>query len=123
MYKFTKQILVAAFVMLALDFLYLSINKANFENQVIGIQKVVMQLRYTPMILCYAFLISGLAYFILRPHRPVTDAFLLGVFVYGVFDLTNSAIFKKWSPYLAMMDTLWGGILMAATTQAVYTLV
>jgi len=123
MYKFTKQILVAAFVMLALDFLYLSINKANFENQVIGIQKVVIQLRYTPMILCYIFLISGLAYFILRPHRPVTDAFLLGVFVYGVFDLTNSAIFKKWSPYLAMMDTLWGGILMAATTQAVYTLV
>jgi uncharacterized membrane protein len=123
MYKFTKQILVAAFVMLALDFLYLSINKANFENQVIGIQKVVMQVRYAPAILCYAFLISGLAYFILRQHRPVTDAFLLGVFVYGVFDLTNSAIFKKWSPYLAMMDTLWGGVLMAATTQVVYTLV
>jgi uncharacterized membrane protein len=123
MYKFTKQILVAAFVMLALDFLYLSINKANLENQVISIQKVVMQVSYPPMVLCYVFLISGLAYFILRQHRPVTDAFLLGALIYGVFDSTNSAIFKKWSPYLAMMDTLWGGILMAATTQVVYTLV
>jgi hypothetical protein len=109
--------------MLALDFLYLSINKTNFENQVISIQKVVMQVRYTPMILCYIFLIAGLGYFIFRPHRPVQDAFFLGVLIYGVFDLTNSAIFKKWSPYLAMMDILWGGILMATTTQIVYTLV
>jgi uncharacterized membrane protein len=123
MYKFTKQILLAAVVMLALDFLYLSINKANFENQVISIQKVVMQVRYTPMVLCYLFLIAGLAYFILRNHRPPTDAFFLGLLIYGVFDLTNSAIFKKWSPYLAMMDILWGGILMAATTQVVYTFV
>lgn len=123
MYKLTKQIIAAAFVMLALDFVYLSINKANFENQVINIQRVIMQINMVPVVLCYVLLIFGLSYFILRQHRSPFEAFLFGIVIYGVFDTTNSAIFKKWSPQLAVMDTLWGGILMAVTTQIVYMMV
>lgn len=123
MYKLTKQIIAAAFVMLALDFVYLSINKANFENQVINIQRVIMQINMVPVVLCYVLLIFGLSYFILRQHRSPFEAFLFGIVIYGVFDTTNSAIFKKWSPQLALMDTLWGGILMAVTTQIVYMMV
>jgi len=106
--------------MLALDFVYLSINKEKFENQVINIQRVIMQIRTPPVVLCYALLIIGLGYFIIRPHRSPLEAFLLGIVIYGVFDTTNSAMFKKWSYSLALMDTLWGGILMATTTQLVY---
>lgn len=123
MNKFTKQIIASAVIMLVLDFIYLSINRVNFENQVISIQRVIMQVRPVPVVFCYALLIFGLAYFILRQHRSPLEAFILGVVIYGVFDTTNSAIFKKWSYHLAIMDTLWGGILMAATTQAVYTIV
>jgi len=123
MNKFTKQVIASAVIMLVLDFLYLSINKANFENQVISVQRVIMQVRPIPVVFCYALLIFGLAYFILRQHRSPLEAFMLGVVIYGVFDTTNSAIFKKWSYPLAIMDTLWGGILMAATTQAVYTII
>jgi len=81
-----------------------------------------MKVKWLPAIVCYFFLIFGLNYFILRTHRPVLDAFILGLVIYGVYDMTNLALFKKWNWRLACMDTLWGGVLMALTTAIVYSL-
>ena len=83
---------------------------------VVQIQRVVMQVKLWPALLCYAFLIFGLNYFILRSHRPVGDAFLLGLVIYAVFETTNLALFQKWSWLTVVLDTLWGGILFALTT-------
>ena len=66
--------------------------------------------------LCYIFLIIGINYFIIKPRKSVTDAFLLGIVIYGVYETTNYALFKKWSLLTVFMDTLWGGVLFAATT-------
>ena len=71
---------------------------------------------------CYIFLIFGLNYFILDQNRSVFDAFLFGLVIYGVFDSTNMAIFKKYNWNVAIMDTIWGGTLMALTTSAVYAM-
>jgi len=117
-----KQYLVSAVIFLALDFVYLSFNKSAYETMVVHIQRVVMQVKMWPALLCYVFLIFGLNYFILRTHRPILDAFLFGVVVYGVYDTTNLAIFKKWDWKLALMDGLWGGVLFALTTAIVYAL-
>ena len=35
--------------------------------------------------------------FILKDKKSVFDAFLLGIVIYGVYDTTTHAIFKKWS--------------------------
>ena len=35
---------------------------------------------------------QALNYFILRTHRPILEAFLLGFIIYGVFDATNLAL-------------------------------
>ena len=32
----------------------------------------------------------------------------LGLVVYGVYDLTNLATLRGWSPALAIVDILWG---------------
>jgi uncharacterized membrane protein len=61
------------------------------------------------------FLVGGLNYFILHAHNKVMDAFILGLVIYGVFENTNLALFKKW-PTMVILDTLWGGILFASTT-------
>ena len=61
-----------------------------------------------------------LYYFIIREKKSVKDAFLLGVVIYSVFDLNTLAIFQKWSPVLALIDSLWGGVLFALTTAIVY---
>lgn len=115
-----KKIVLPAVILLALDFIYISANRTAFENQVIEIQRVALKLRIWPAILCYIFLIFGLYYFILRTNRSVFEAFLFGLVIYGVYETTNYAMLKKWKLNIAIMDTLWGGTLMALTTAIIY---
>jgi uncharacterized membrane protein len=96
--KILHRVLFSSALLLALDFIYLSANKGAWETQIVQIQRVVLQLKIVPAILCYLLLIVALNYFILRTHRPVWEAFMLGVIIYGVFDTTNYALFKKWNP-------------------------
>ena len=116
MQKIYKNIIISSIVLLLLDGMFITLNMRAFENQVITIQRVIMQMNYVGAFLCYFFLIFGLNYFIISKNRPILEAFLFGLVIYGVYDTTNLATFKKWDPYLATMDTLWGGTLMASTT-------
>jgi uncharacterized membrane protein len=109
--------------MLALDFIYITTNLQKFQDQIITVQRVVMQFKPLGAVICYILLIFGLYYFILRNKRPVYEAFFFGLVIYGVYDSTNYATLKKWSPSLAIMDALWGGVLMASTTYLTYLFV
>ena len=115
-----NRLLFSSAILLALDFIYLNMTKSTFETQVVKIQRVVMKVKIIPAALCYLLLVIGLNYFILRTHRSVLEAFLLGFIIYGVFDTTNLAIFKKYDWQVALMDALWGGVLFALTTSIVY---
>ena len=55
-------------------------------------------------------------------NDTLMKGFIFGVVVYGVFDFTNLAIFSNYPFSTAIIDTLWGGILMALTTNFVYYL-
>ena len=115
-----KKLITIGLILLTLDGIYLMVNKTLFENQVITIQRTTLQIKPVSALACYAFLIGGLYYFIIKNRRSVIDAFLLGILIYGVFETTTYALFKNWSPYLVVMDTLWGGILLALTTHITY---
>ena len=54
-------------------------------------------------------------YFLVKENKPITDAFLLGVLVYGVYDLTNMATIKEWTWNTVLLDSVWGGILFTST--------
>jgi uncharacterized membrane protein len=47
---------------------------------------------------------------------------LLGLLIYGVYDTTSLAIYKKYKWNIALQDTLWGGALLGLTTCVVYAL-
>ena len=79
-----------------------------------------MTVKILPVALCYILLIFGLNFFILTPRRSVSAAFALGIMVYGVYELTSYAIVKDWTIGTVFIDTLWGGILLAATTWITY---
>jgi uncharacterized membrane protein len=64
-------------------------------------------------------MISGFYYFIIRPRLSVFDAFLLGIFVYGVYGFTTLSIIKKWNLQTVIIDTLWGGLLYATLTYVI----
>ena len=114
-------LLFSAVILLSLDFIYLNLTKSVFQTQVFKIQHGVMNVKLIPAVLCYFFLVIGLNYFILQSHRTILEAFLLGFIIYGVFDSTNLAIFKNYEWNVAIMDTIWGGILFALTTWIIYT--
>lgn len=113
-------VLIIAGCLVLLDSVYLRIMKNAFVKQISRIQGSSVQFNIFAAIGCYLSLIFGLYYFIIREKKSVKDAFLLGVVIYSVFDLTTLAMFQKWSPVLALIDSLWGGVLFALTTAIVY---
>lgn len=49
--------------------------------------------------------------------------FLFGIIVYGVFDFTNLTILDKYPLNVAVIDTLWGGVLCALVSLLSYIFV
>ena len=111
--------LLSAIVMISLDFVYLTLMKGYFSNQVKAVQGTPLKINYLGAAICYIFLITGLNYFIIKPRKSVSDAFLLGLVIYGVYETTNYALFSNWSIITVIMDTLWGGLLFASTAYIV----
>ena len=111
--------LLSAIVMISLDFVYLSVMKGYFMNQVKNVQGSALKLNYFGAAICYIFLVAGLNYFIIKPRKSVSDAFLLGLVIYGVYETTNYALFSNWSIVSVIIDTLWGGLLFASTAYIV----
>ena len=113
---FNFNFLLSSIILLCLDFLYLYFMKNYFNKQVKVIQNSPLKVNLLGMILSYLFILIGLNYFIIIPNKSISDAFLLGLVIYGVFDTTNYALFKSWSIITLVIDTLWGASLFAITT-------
>ena len=116
---FNYNLLISAIIFISIDFFYLNFMKKYFNKQIQDIQGTPIKMNFFATLLCYLFLITGLNYFIIKPKRSVSDAFLFGIIIYGVFETTNWALFKQWSPITVIIDTLWGGVLFALTAKIV----
>ena len=112
-------LLVSAVIFIILDFVYLNVIKGYFDNQIKSVQGSPIKINYLGAAMCYILLIVGINYFIIKPRKSVSDAFLLGIIIYGVYETTNYALLKNWSILTVLIDTLWGGLLFAATTYIV----
>ena len=115
-----EELIISGIILLVLDGIFLYANARMFQLQVAEVQRVSLQMKPLGSLICYALLIFGLYYFIIRQHKPVKDAVLLGLLVYGVFETTNYALLKNWHMKTMMVDTLWGGILLGLTTFLTY---
>ena len=108
--------LISAIIFISIDFVYLNVMKSYFNNQIQSIQGSQLKMNYLGAAFCYIFLIAGINYFIIKPHKSPSEAFLLGIIIYGVYETTNYALLKNWSILTVIIDTLWGGLLFAFTT-------
>lgn len=114
------QYLISAIIFVILDGTYLNLVKGYFNKQVKSIQGSDIQINIVATGLVYVVLIYGLNYFIIRRNKSVQEAAALGFFTYAVYELTNYALFKNWSIFTVIIDTLWGTVLFGLTTAIVY---
>lgn len=124
-------ILLTIMVILDIAFNYLLIlygpNILSFPNLIYKIQQSKLKINYIGAFLSYIFLTFALYWFIIKNNtisydKKLLHAFILGLTIYGVFEATNFALFKNWSPYIFLSDTLWGATLMLLTTYFFYKL-
>ena len=115
-----KELLIPAVFLLLLDAIFIYINQKIYTDQVISVQRTALIIKPFGAILCYTLLLSGLYYFIIRNRKSPWEAFLFGLFTYGIYETTTYTILKNWNIKTVILDTLWGGILMALVTWLTY---
>ena len=115
-YNMIKNIILLAIIFVLVDAGFLYLMRNNFKTMVNKIQGSPLKMKILPSIACYIILVSSLYYFIINKKGTYIDAFLLGFFIYGVYETTNMAIFKDWSISVGLIDLTWGGFLFLITT-------
>lgn len=111
-----KGFIFSSIILLLLDSVYLTLVGKAYSQQIFNIQKLPMKVRFSGALFSYLFLIIGLNYFIILRNKSALDAGILGTVIYGVYDATSYALLKDWDETHAVIDTLWGGVLLATTT-------
>tara|TARA_B100001121_G_scaffold291968_1_gene293177 strand:+ start:4056 stop:4448 length:393 start_codon:yes stop_codon:yes gene_type:complete len=113
-----KKFVLISIIVLVIDLFWLSLFLGKyFGKMVLKIQGETMNVNKNIASLSYLFIILSIYYFIVMKDngKMHLDAFLLGLFIYGIFEFTSGAIFKKWNILPLFVDTLWGGILYLIT--------
>lgn len=116
--------IAAAATLLLLDFAWLHLYMASkYKELILRVQQSKMEVNMYSAVGAYVCMIIGLVLFVTKPlqtqhKRTVLAAFLqgfpYGAVLYGVYNLTNLSIFSKWNISLALLDTVWGGLVYSA---------
>lgn len=110
------KILPIFMLMILFDYLYLSLIGSKFVEMISIIQKEDIVVKYFSMAICYLLMSTCLAYFIEKKNFTPEDSMIMGILVYGIYELTNYTVFKKWPLDIVFIDTLWGGVLFYTCT-------
>jgi uncharacterized membrane protein len=127
-YLYVKAGVVAGIVFMALDALWLGVIAKSFYKEQLG-SLLTTQPDWLMALCVYIFMIAGFLWFVF-PQVQMTRSVLqamqygarFGVIVFGVYECTNAAIIAGWPVYVVVIDTIWGGILYAVVSAAVFYL-
>jgi uncharacterized membrane protein len=125
-----KVLVAMSAVMLAMDYIWLkSVMKGLYVSQVGHMLRMSggdIMVAPLPTVLVYALMVGGLYYFAVRPSESLQESMfsgaVAGLFSYGIFALTNHAIFKDWAWRITLPDIAWGIVLMTIVAGVGYRL-
>jgi uncharacterized membrane protein len=115
-------LILFSILLVVIDKIYLSWIYVPISDMIKHIQGSPMTVNKKAVVIVYISLIGAWYMFIYKDMKKytasmnITRATLLGYFIYSTFDFTNLAILKDYSLNIALIDSLWGGILFATTT-------
>jgi uncharacterized membrane protein len=82
---------------------------------------------YFAAVMVYVLLAFGLVFFVTSP--AIADANIVfailgglafGFVAYGVYTLTNLALFERWSATIVLVDLTWGSFVLSASSLLTY---
>jgi uncharacterized membrane protein len=111
------EILYMLLALLALDAVWLTSNMTMHRALFAKLQGSPLTIRWIPAVLVYVVIVGAVWFFAVRETKTVQDAAvrggLLGLSMYGVYDLTNYATLSKYPLTFAVSDMAWGTFLCA----------
>lgn len=115
------------FLLLILDLIWFSFSLDSYKKQVLDVQKGEMIINKTAAFIAYILITLGLLFVInIKEYNEKKDLIincgLFGLFTYGIYNFTSMAIYKDYPIKVAIMDTVWGGLL-SAIVGFVYTII
>jgi uncharacterized membrane protein len=94
--------------------------KPRWDKTIKDIQGTSLNVNMVYAFITYILIPLGLLIFVYPKiddnkwlEQSILFGFLWGVITYGIFDFTNLGLLSKYPLDLAIIDTLWGGILCA----------
>jgi|TARA_B110000967_G_C18856429_1_gene547487 uncharacterized membrane protein len=111
--KIIINLIITAILFVSIDSIYLKLISPLFNSLIYNIQGSSIRMRLDGAIIAYLCIIGVFNYFILYKGANIIEAFALGLFIYGIYEGTNRALFSKWTTSVMIIDTLWGGILFS----------
>ena len=119
-----RPLLISAVVMIILDALQIFANQKFHATLFKNVQKSPLNVRIIPAILVYVLMPFAVTYFAILQSKSIKDAglkgALLGLTIFGVYDLTNLATLDGWTIEMAIRDILWGIIMFTITSVVGY---
>lgn len=116
----------ASLVTMSLDLLWLGVLARGFYRRELG-HLMADAVRWPAALAFYALYGGGVLYFCtlgaLREgglSAALRHGAVLGLLVYGTYDLTNMAVLRDWGARISAADVLWGVFLTAAASAAAY---
>lgn len=84
----------------------------RFSTMIQSVQNSPMVVNKFYFIVTY-IIFALLLYIVLPKTTSIPEAFLIGLLIFAIYDFTNLSTLKNWDVSNAIMDSIWGGVLVA----------
>ncbi len=106
--------LIILITLYSADYLYINVITSDFKKQMLDISKEsTLKALFIPQILTYVILTFALFYFVINSNntreQKTLNGALLGLCMYGIFEMINATYINKWNMNITATHTLWGG--------------
>ncbi len=111
-------------VLVILDYIWLSSTFSEQKTFYEKVQQSAFQVDRTAMILFYVIAPLAFIHFIQPLSKNKSEAFkkgcLMGFLMYMTFDLTNKAVFSRFTWEYAVRDMIWGTFVIGLSSYLTY---
>jgi uncharacterized membrane protein len=108
-----KEIIIIYILLFVLDQPYIQfLAKPMYQKMINTIQKEPLNVKIIGVIIAYMFM--TLAFYKIV-NNSYSNAFFLGLSMYGVYNFVNYAVLNDYLLSSALIDTIWGSILYMIT--------